>query len=62
MDACEVPAGWMINNKLFMITGDHLSHIMPFFKHLAEELRVESNVHVIRRILLNRKIVFSENL
>ena len=52
----------MINNKLFMITGDHLSHIMPFFKHLAEELRVESNVHVIRRILLNRKIVFSENL
>ena len=30
MDACEVPAGWMINNKLFMITGAHLQHIMHF--------------------------------
>lgn len=30
MDACEVPAGWMINNKLFMITGEHLAHIMHF--------------------------------
>ena len=30
MDACEVPAGWMINNKLFMITGGNLAHIMHF--------------------------------
>ena len=30
MDACEVPAGWIINNKLFMITGEHLLQIMYF--------------------------------
>ena len=40
MDACEVPAGWMINNKLFMITGDHLSHIMHFL-----------NSHLFNRII-----------
>ena len=30
MDACEVPGGWMINNKLFMITGKNLTQIMHF--------------------------------
>ena len=30
MDACEVHAGWMINNKLFMITGKNLTQIMHF--------------------------------
>ena len=28
MDACMVPSGWFVNNKLFVVTGDNLSHII----------------------------------
>ena len=30
MDASLVPAGWMINNKLYMITGNNLNHIIKY--------------------------------
>ena len=40
MDACLIPAGWMINNKLFIITGNHLTHIMHFL-----------NSHLFNRII-----------
>ena len=31
MDACMVEKGWMINNKLYMISGKNLSHLLNFF-------------------------------
>ena len=31
MEACLVEPGWMINNKLYMISGDHLRHLLNFF-------------------------------
>ena len=31
MDACRVEQGWMINNKLYMISGSNLTHILNFF-------------------------------
>lgn len=30
MDACMVPSDWMINNKLYMITGKHLQHLLNY--------------------------------
>ena len=30
MDACMVPSDWMINNKLYMITGNHLQHLLNY--------------------------------
>jgi len=30
MDACMVPSNWMINNKLYMITGNHLNHLLNY--------------------------------
>jgi hypothetical protein len=30
MDACIVPSDWMINNKLYMITGNHLQHLLNY--------------------------------
>ena len=31
MDACIVPSGVMINNKLYMISGEHLEHLLHYF-------------------------------
>ena len=31
MDACLVDKGWMINNKLYMISGESLHHLLNFF-------------------------------
>ncbi|MCD8069782.1 MAG: hypothetical protein LUE08_00125 [Akkermansiaceae bacterium] len=31
MDACLVDKGWMINNKLYMISGKYLMHLLNFF-------------------------------
>ena len=31
MDACMVPSGVMINNKLYMVSGEHLEHLLHFF-------------------------------
>ena len=31
MDACIVPANIVINNKLYMISGDNLEHLLRFF-------------------------------
>lgn len=30
MDACLVPEKWVINNKLYMITGENLIHLIAF--------------------------------
>ena len=30
MDACMVDKGWMVNNKLYMISGSHLNHLINF--------------------------------
>ena len=31
MDACMVPSDIMINNKLYMVSGEHLEHLLRFF-------------------------------
>ena len=31
MDACMVPPDVMINNKLYMVSGEHLEHLLRFF-------------------------------
>jgi hypothetical protein len=31
MDACMVEKGWMINNKLYMISGKYLTHLLNYF-------------------------------
>ena len=31
MDACLVEKGWMINNKLYMISGCNLTHLLNYF-------------------------------
>ena len=31
MDACLIKAGWMISNKCYMISGEHLEHLLNFF-------------------------------
>lgn len=31
MDACLIKAGWMICNKCYMISGEHLEHLLNFF-------------------------------
>ncbi|MBQ8169645.1 MAG: class I SAM-dependent DNA methyltransferase [Bacteroidales bacterium] len=31
MDACQVEKGWMINNKLYMISGCNLTHLLNYF-------------------------------
>ena len=31
MDACIINKGWMINNKLYMISGESLTHLLNFF-------------------------------
>ena len=31
MDACIVPPDVMINNKLYMISGEHLEHLLHYF-------------------------------
>ena len=30
MDACMVDKGWMVNNKLYMISGSYLNHLINF--------------------------------
>ncbi len=30
MNACLIESGWIINNKLYMITGNHLEHLLNF--------------------------------
>lgn len=31
MDACMVEKGWMINNKLYMISRKYLTHLLNYF-------------------------------
>lgn len=30
MDACIAPAGWFINNKLYMITGENIEKLISY--------------------------------
>ena len=42
MDACLIKAGWMISNKCYMISGEHLEHLLNFF-----------NTQLFNRIILS---------
>ncbi len=46
MEACMVDAGWMINNKLYMISGEHLVHLMNFFNSKLFNCIVLSSVNL----------------
>ena len=30
MDACMVPEGWFVNNKLYLVTGDRIEYLLAF--------------------------------
>ena len=30
MDACMVPKGWFVNNKLYLVTGDRIEYLLAF--------------------------------
>ena len=35
MDACIIPQGWFINNKLYLITGDEIEYLLAFLNSKA---------------------------
>ena len=46
MDACLLKEGWMINNKLYMISGSHLSHLIHYFNSKLFNSMVLSNANL----------------
>ncbi len=46
MDACMIKEGWMINNKLYMISGAHLLHLLHFFNSKLFNRMVLSNANL----------------
>ena len=35
MDACMVPEGWFVNNKLYLVTGDRIEYLLAFLNSKA---------------------------
>ena len=35
MDACIVPGGWFVNNKLYLVTGDRIEYLLAFLNSKA---------------------------
>ena len=46
MDACMIDEGWMINNKLYMISGEHLTHLLHYLNSKLFNCIILSSVNL----------------